>query len=109
MTEMPDRHTCRFAPILRRALPSIRRTGAPAALAALLLAIGLWGCMALPVFQPGTEFPNALIGPDGSEIHLATLTQIVNDPDLDDEQKRDLLEELGIEDESIQDYILDNL
>ena len=109
MTDIPDRDAAGLWPRLRRGLASIRRTCASAALAALLSAVGLCGCRALPIFQPNTEFPNALIAPDGSEIHLATLTQIVNDPDLDDEQKRDLLEELGIEDESIQDYLLDNL
>jgi hypothetical protein len=99
MTEMQDHGSCRFATIiiLRRGLAVWRLTAA------------LVGCSALPIFQPATEFPNALVGPDGNEIHIATLEQIVNDEDLDDQQKRALLEELGIKDESIQDFILENM
>ena len=50
-------------------------------------------------------FPNALVNLAGEEIHIATLVDIVNNDDLDEAQKREALEELGIEDEDIQNYI----
>lgn len=79
---------------------------------ALRLAIVLTLLLVVPVAVPfgcGTEFPNALVDVAGDEVHIERLSEIANDPDLSDIQKRQFLEDLGIQDEDVQDFILLNL
>ena len=53
------------------------------------------------------DFSNRLIGADGQPLVLEDLETIARDPDWDDEEKRDLFRELGIEDEELIDALLD--
>lgn len=79
---------------------------------ALRLAIGLTLLFVVAVAAPlgcGTEFPNALVNVAGDEVHIERLSEIANDPDLSDSEKRQFLEDLGIQDEDVQDFILLNL
>ena len=48
-----------------------------------------------------TDFPNAMVGADGQDIVLDDIMEIVNDPDLDDDAKRQALHDLGLEDEDL--------
>ena len=82
----------------------------PRVLVCLLVWAGfaLVGCGTWSGLGADEGFPNSLRDLSGEDIHIATLQAIVNDDDLDDAEKREALEELGIEDEDVQDYILDN-
>lgn len=62
------------------------------------------GCEVV-VFEQ-TEFQDALVDADGQTILLDDVAAIVNDPDLDDTEKRGALRELGIEDEDLIDVLL---
>lgn len=53
-----------------------------------------------------TNFPNRLIGSHGEEIVLDDVEAIVNDDELTDDEKRDELRDLGIEDELLIDALL---
>lgn len=53
-----------------------------------------------------TEFPDQLVGANGEDILLDDLNDILNDPNLDAEGKRQALRDLGIEDEDLLDAIL---
>lgn len=68
------------------------------------VALGLWvgGCAAV---VPG-ELPNRLIGADGQRFAVEDLTEIANDPDLDEAGKRQAFRDLGIEDEELIDALL---
>ncbi len=68
----------------------------------VLAAIILAGCGA----PATTEYPDALIGPDGQPILLDDVDAIVDDDDLSDVEKREQLRELGIEDEKLIDALL---
>ncbi len=66
--------------------------------------LGFWmvGCgTTVPV-----EFPNRLIGADGQRFEVEDLTQIANDPDLDEAGKRQAFRDLGLEDEELIDALL---
>lgn len=70
-----------------------------------LIAFGLpmhLGCGGLS----STEFPNALVGPGGSVILLDDVEAIAGNPDLTDDERRDELRALGIEDEELIDALL---
>jgi hypothetical protein len=68
---------------------------------AVLLA-GLAGCGS----GATTTFPNQLLDADGQPIVLDDVETIVNDTDLTDDEKRQQLRELGIEDEELIDALL---
>jgi hypothetical protein len=55
---------------------------------------------------PPAEFPHSVIGVDGEPILLDDIEAIVNDADLTDEEKRDELRALGLEDEKLIDALL---
>ena len=67
-----------------------------------VLLVGLAGCGSLAP----TMFPNQLVGADGRPIVLDDVETIVNDTGLSDDQKREQLRELGIEDEELIDALL---
>ena len=54
-----------------------------------------------------TDFSNRLVGADGQLFVLEDLEEIAKDPDADEEEKRDLFREMGIEDEKLIDALLD--
>ena len=56
------------------------------------------------VKQPG--FPTSVLGSDGQAIILDDLQAIANDASLSDDEKRDQLRALGIEDEELIDALL---
>ena len=69
----------------------------------LLMGTMVWpGCGSAIV----PDFPHQIIGTDGSPITLIEVEVIVNDPDLNDDEKRDALRELGVEDEKLIDALL---
>ena len=70
-------------------------------LRAVLLA-GVAGCGS----GAQTIFPNQLLDADGQPIVLDDVETIVNDSDLTDDEKRQQLRELGIEDEEVIDALL---
>jgi hypothetical protein len=53
-----------------------------------------------------TDFPNALTGPDGEAILFDDVSEILSDPDLTDDEKRDALRLLGLEDEKLIDALI---
>ena len=69
---------------------------------ALLLASA--GCEVLTYER--TDFPEAYIGADGQEIVLDKVSEIVSDAGLDEDEKRQELRDLGIEDEDLIDALL---
>ena len=77
-------------------------------ISAVLLA---WGASALVGCGTGltSDYPNRLVGVDGQLFVLEDLQEVadVSDADLDDEGKRDLFRDLGIEDEELIDALLD--
>ena len=76
------------------------RVGLLALLAALVVSCGV---------QPTPSFPNALTDSSGRVILLDEVEAIVNDPNpnLDDDDRRQSLRDLGIEDEKLIDALLD--
>jgi hypothetical protein len=66
-------------------------------------AIALCGCGS----PPQTDFPNALTGPDGEVILFDDVSSIINDADLSDDEKRDALRALGLEDEKLIDALIE--
>ena len=52
-------------------------------------------------------YPNELVGADGQRFTVADLEAVANDPDLDQEAKRDAFRALGIEDEALIDALLE--
>ena len=76
---------------------------APALLLVASIAV-IGGCGVLTARQ--TDFPNAETGVDGQVLILDELRDIVNDPDLDDVQKRQALRDMGIEDVDLIEVIL---
>lgn len=71
-------------------------------------------CLALSIIAPPgcgvtakTEFPNALTGPDGQPILFDDVSDILTDTELSDDEKREALRELGIEDENLIDALID--
>jgi len=69
----------------------------------VVLLAGLAGCGSGATI---TTFPNQLVGTDGQLIVLDDVETIVNDTDLTDDEKREHLRELGIEDEELIDILL---
>lgn len=67
----------------------------------VLAAIGA-GCGA----QSSLNFPNRLVGAEGRMIVLDDIVNVVEDNDLTDEEKRQQLRELGIEDEKLIEALL---
>lgn len=67
-------------------------------------------CVAVLTTGCGTsvvpDFPLQLMGADGTRITLEEVEEIVNDPDLTDEGKREALRTLGIGDEKLIDALL---
>ncbi len=53
-----------------------------------------------------TTFPNQLLDPLGNPILLDDVEAIVNDDSLSDDEKRDKLRDLGIEDEDLIEALL---
>ena len=98
----------RFVPRLGRRGRWLLGRLALVCLVPLWATVGLIGCGTWPTFLSDYGFPNALVDFSGEDIHIATLGAIVSNDDLDDAEKREALEELGIEDEDLQDYILEN-
>ena len=68
-----------------------------------LSAFALCGC-GVPA---RTDFPNALTGPDGEVILFDDVSSILNDLDLSDDEKRDALRVLGLEDERLIDALIE--
>ena len=80
-------------------------------LACLMLgsaSLGAAGCGSSILSQGAPVYPNALRDDRGEEIHIATLEGIVNNDDLSEAEKRRAFEDLGIEDQDLQDYLLAN-
>jgi hypothetical protein len=74
-----------------------------------LLALGLVLLLAAGCGNLNLErenFPSAAIGDDGQAITLDDINQILDDPELDQDQKRDALRELGLEDPILIDILL---
>lgn len=72
----------------------------------LLMGFGLW--MAFTSAGCGPSYDDLLEGLNGS-IRLETVTEIVNDPDLDEDEKRQALRDLGITDEELIDLLVREL
>lgn len=72
-------------------------------IATICLLVGA-GCGSLPQ----TDFPSAMRTADGQVILLDDVDSVVNDPNpnLDDDDRRQLLRDLGIEDEKLIDALL---
>ena len=68
-----------------------------------LMALMVGGCGSA---VPG-DFSNRLIGADGQLFMVEDLETIARDPDLDDEERRELFRDLGIQDEQLIDALLD--
>jgi hypothetical protein len=51
-------------------------------------------------------FPDEIVTADGGGVSLDDVAEIVNDPALDEEGKREALRELGIEDEDVIDALI---
>jgi len=68
-----------------------------------LLLVSGWGCG----IAVSPNFPNQLVGADGAPLVLDDLEAIVGDPDLNDEEKREALRALGLEDEKLIEALLD--
>lgn len=54
-----------------------------------------------------TGFANQVVDADGQPLVLDDLETIANDPNLSEEQKRQAMRDLGIEDEELIDALLD--
>jgi hypothetical protein len=52
------------------------------------------------------EFPNRVVGADGQHLILEDIEAIVRDPDLNEDQKRSQLRDLGLEDEELIEALL---
>ncbi len=57
-------------------------------------------------FGPNS-FPHQLLTADGQAIYLDEVQTIVDDPDLSDDEKRQSLRDLGIEDEMLINSLLE--
>jgi len=57
-------------------------------------------------FAAPTQFTNSVIGTDGQPILLDDIRKIVNDSTLSDDEKRQALRDLGLEDEKLIDVLL---
>ena len=80
-------------------IEGVRRVGRTVGLLlAVLLAISVYGCV-LPPYEYVLEA-------NGQSIRLTTITQIVTDPDLSEEQKKERLRNLGIEDEELIELLI---
>jgi hypothetical protein len=54
------------------------------------------------------DFPHRLIGAEGQRVLLDDIFEILNDPELTDDQRRERLRDLGIEDEQLIDAMLES-
>lgn len=68
-----------------------------------LLALALCGCG----LSSRTDFPNALTGPGGEVILFDDVSDILNDSGLSDNEKREALRTLGLEDERLIDALIE--
>ena len=59
------------------------------------------GCGVFPWY-----FANAITDPNGNPVTLEQISEIARDPDLSDDEKRQALRDLGIEDEDLIDILL---
>lgn len=53
-----------------------------------------------------TPYPDALVGAEGQAIVLEDVEAVTSNPNLTDDQKRERLRDLGIEDEKLIDALL---
>ena len=67
---------------------------------AALFAAALWAGCGLP-----PSFPNELRGIAGQQIHISDINLVMSDPELTDEERLQRLNEMGIVDEDLIDYI----
>jgi len=65
--------------------------------------VALGGCGS----APQTDFPAALRGPDGEVILFDDVSAILGNDDLTEDEKRNALRELGLEDERLIDALLE--
>ena len=73
----------------------------------LLTQVFRWaGILALAAAGCEAPVPNALVDGNGSQIRLSAITAILGDADLNEEQKRQALRDLGISDESLIDALI---
>ncbi len=54
-----------------------------------------------------TDFPNALTGPNGEAILFDDVSDILSDSELSDDEKREALRTLGLEDEKLIDALVE--
>lgn len=75
------------------------------ALATIVLAGAacLGGCGA----SPQTDYPNALRGPDGDVILFDDVSAVLTDDELTEDQKRQALRDLGLEDERLIEALIE--
>jgi hypothetical protein len=57
-------------------------------------------------FTVPTTYPKSVIGADGRPIIFDDISKIINDLDLSDDQKRQALRDLGLQDEILIDALL---
>lgn len=72
-----------------------------------LLAVFLTGSFAGCGWPQQTDFPNALTNADGQPILFDDVREILSDDDLTDDQKRQALRDLGIEDERLIEALVE--
>lgn len=72
-------------------------------------------CLALLCVAPSgcgvtgpTEYPNALTNSDGEPIYFDDISDILSDTDLSDDEMKEALRDLGIEDEDLIDALVDS-
>lgn len=54
-------------------------------------------------------YPDLIVGADGTPIRLEAINRILDDPDLDDAQRRQALRDLGIADEEFIEILIRGL
>lgn len=77
---------------------------------------GIWtGIIALTLVAAGSiigcegAYPNALRAADGTPIRIEEIVEILGQEELTEDEKKDLLRELGITDEMLLDYLFETL
>lgn len=78
-----------------------RRTFRTAAVSLAVVALAIAGCQ-------GTDFDNALLGPDGNSVRLNEIAAIVQNDEIDVFQKDEQLEALGVDDPTLRQLFIDN-
>ncbi len=84
--------------------PSVSTPSVPSCLRAFVpsFLLAVLGCGS----PPALDFPNRLIGADGQEIVLEDVLEVTNNSDLSEEEMREQLRALGIEDEELIDALV---